>query len=197
MPLIQTPAIARKLQRFLRLTELPDSVLAPETVPVILVEDLSAPLTDIDRGCMGATNAAGVAGELGLISLVRVGAPASYDLRVTEFHFAVASSMLVTLDVPTVPVVGLTPTTSTTFTDFNLPGRPTSQLGIDTVGVLPASRILYEIEALSNTTYRLPLDIQMGTIGQGSDLTTLLIVARTTNIALRGGFKWTESDPRG
>jgi len=197
MPLIQNPSIARKLQRFLRLVDFPDSVLAPETVSVILVEDLSAPLSDIDRGCMGGSSVGPVAAENPIIVLVRVGAPAPYDLTVHEVHFSTPDTQIVSLSVPTAGVTGLAVSSLTSFTDFELPGRPTSQLGLDTQVAIPANRNLFSVFALANTLYRIPLDIRIGTIGQASELTSLMISGLTVNTTLRGGFKWTESAPLG
>jgi len=197
MALIQTPRLVRKLQRALRLTSLPDSVLAPETVAVILVEDLSAPLSDEERGCMGSANAAAVAAENGIMVLVRVGAPAEYDLVVTEAHFSSPTTQRIVIGLPTAGVTGLTVSGNTSFEDFSIPGRPSSQLGFDTQAGIPAHRILLAGLALANTLYRIPLSLRIGTIGDGNDLTSVMIAAGTANADLRAGFKWTEKAPQG
>jgi len=197
MALIQNPSIGRKLMRALRLTSLPDSVLAPETVPVILVEDLSAPLSDVERGCMGADDESAFAAQNSIGVLVRVGAPASYDLTVTAVHFSSPTAQAVRLIVPTAGVVGLTVSAQTSFTDFNIAGRPTSQMGRDTQIGVPAGRILGQYLILADTHYRIPVNIRIGTIGQGDDLTSLMIAALTVNTDLTFGFEWTESLPLG
>ncbi len=196
-PLIQNPNIGRKLQRNLRLTELPDGILAPEYVPVILVEDASAPLSDEERGCMGMQGVGGVAAEFGLVALVRVGAPAQYDLVVTEIVVATDVDQIIQVIIPTGVITGLTTSANTTFTDLELPGRPTSQMGFDTQAVIPAGRIIRQIPVLATTTYMFQVKIRIGTIGVGSNLTSIIIVGTTANVAVRGGYSWTESTPLG
>jgi len=197
MPLIQNPGPGRKLQRGLRLTELPDSILAPELVGVILVEDLSAPLSDEERGCMAAGGAGAVAAEFSLLALVRVGAPAQYDLTVTSMHFSSTTAQQIRLIVPTAGIVGLAASANTQFKDFNTPGRPTSQFGIDTQVAVPAGRVLLRYEIEASVTYRVKLQIRLGTFGIGPQLSSLIMVAMTANTLLLGGWEWTESAPQG
>lgn len=195
--LIQTARLARKLQRALRLTALPDSVLAPETVPIIIVEDLSAPLGDEDRGCMGSTIVAGVLAEFSIMLLVRVGAPAEYDLIVTEAHFGGRAAQRIVLSIPTGVVVGLNPSNNKAFTDLAIPGRPTSQLATDTQVVIPARRVIASYEVLAGVTYRVPLNIRVGTIRDPNEFTSVMIHCETANTLLSAGFKWTEAAPLG
>ena len=198
MALIQNPAISRKLQRFLRLTALPDAVLSPETVPVVVVEDLSAPLSDQERGCSGVGNILAVAGEISLLSLVRVGAPASYDLIVTGIIFS-APNNNTTIRVHQAPggIGTLTILPHTSFHDFSIPGRPTSQLGFDTQVGIPAGRILYEYNVLAGTTYRIPVNIRIGTVGDGVEQNSITVAMANTAEQLQAGFEWTESGPLG
>ncbi len=197
MALIQNPSIGRKLQQLLRLTSLPDTVLSPETVPVILVEDVSDPLLGDGRGCMGTARRNAVAAENAIVVLVRVGAPASYRLKVTKVWFSSPTTQRLILAVPTAGVLGLTPSGSTSFRDFNLPGRPASQLGTDTQVAIPARRDLWSGLVLANTTIVLPVNIDIGTIGQADDLTSLMIVANTQNTDIDAGFEWVEDAPKG
>lgn len=197
MAIIQNPAISRKLQRGLRLTGLPDAVLAPEIVGTILLEDWSKPLSDIDRACMGSAGVGAVVGEQGIIVLVRVGAPAPYDLVVTEAWFSSTTTQQVILGVPTAGVSGLSVSGNTSFTDLELPGRPASQLAIRTIAVLPANRVIFDGEVLASTVLHIPLNLRIGTIGQGDDLTSLMLAAGTANTLIRGGFKWVEAAPQG
>jgi len=197
LALIQVSRLARKLQRSLRLTSLPDSVLAPETVSVIIVEDLSAPLSDEERGCMAAGGAGAVAAEFSLLALVRVGAPAEYDLTVTGMHFSSTTAQQIRLIVPTAGILGLAASANTQFTDFNTPGRPTSQFGIDTQVAVPVGRVLLRYEIEASVTYRIPLQLRLGTFGIGPQLNSLIMVAMTANTLLLGGWEWTESAPQG
>lgn len=196
MPLIQNPTPARKLQRSLRLTELPDSVLAPEIVGVVIVEDLSDPLSFESRGCAGMATVAGVAGENGLVSLVRVGAPAAYDAVCTAIWF----HSLGTASFRILGVGGsgtLTVSPQTVFTDFSVPGRPTSQVGFDTQVGSPSTRIMWEYRGLANTTMRIPTNIRLGTVGDGLDFVSLTVALLSANVQFTAGFEWTESAPLG
>jgi len=195
--LIQSPNIGRKLMRSLRLTAQPDVVLAPETVGVILLEDLSAPLSDIERGCMGSEFQAAVAAEFGIVVLTRAGAPATYDAIVTAVTLMSTANDVLEISVPTAGVVGLTTSANTIFTDLELPGRPTSPLGTDTQVAVPARRILMRVQVLALTFVRIPLNIRLGTIGVGSELPALMINATTVNQSIRAGFEWTEGSPQG
>lgn len=193
MPLIQSATIARKLMQSLRLTALPDSILAPETVAVILVEDLSAPLSDENRGCMGSVALGPVAAENSFVTLERVGD--SYALDVTEVHFGVTTSQNVLVAAATTALTGITASANKQFENFSLPGQPTSLLGSDTAVGLPASRNLYRGPVLANTIYRIPLNIRIG--GDEEGVFGLFVGAETVNTVLFAGFKWTESAPLG
>lgn len=195
--LIQTATIARKLQRLLRLQSLPDSVLAAETVPVILVEDVSAPLSDEDRGCHGAQSAGAVAAENPILALVRVGAPATYDLTVSEIWVQTDTTQIITISTPTDGIAGLTASPNTQFTDQELPGRPTSQLGSDTQIGIPAGRVWWNARVLANEPKRIPVDVRIGTVGIQDDLTSIMVAGVTVNTRIAVAFTWTESSPQG
>jgi len=195
--LIQSPDIGRKLQQNLRLTELPDQVLASETVAVIVVEDLSDPLLGTALGCMGSVRRAAVAAENSIVVLTRVGSPATYSLKVTKVFISSPNAQIVTLAVPTVGVTGLTLSGSTSFRDFNTPGRPSSSLGSDTTAAVPAHRNLFQGRLTADTPLILKVDLELGTIGQGDDLTGLMVIAETQQTDLIAGFEWTEAPPLG
>lgn len=197
MPLIQNPALGRKLQRSLRLIELPDAVLAPEIVGVVLLDDLTGPLSDEDRGCAGISGVAPVAAEFAIVTLIRVGAPSAYDLKVTRVHLWSDTTQTIRIAVPTVAITGLVVSGNTSFRDFTLPGRPTSQVGGDTQVLIPAGRELYTIRVLADVTVFVDVDIRIGTIGDPGDLTGLMVAAETANTRLNAGFDWTESAPQG
>lgn len=196
MPLIQNPNITRKLQRALRLTELPDGILAPEIVGVILVEDVSAPLSDIERGCLGATNLQADVGEFPLIALIKVGDPSPYDAVVKQVQVTCVNNQRVQLCRPLVPLTGLNVSPDTSFEDFNLPGRPTSQLNTSTVAAIPTRVVLYDIDLIANTTLFIDLEIRLGPV-DGAGSTGIFIVGFNAAGILRGGFKWTEGQAQG
>lgn len=197
MPLIQTPGPGRKLQRGLRLTELPDGILAPEIVGVILVEDFSAPLSDLQRGCMGSTDVGPVAAENPILALVRVGAPPQYDLKVSRCWFSTPTTQRVIVGVPTAGILGLTATPNTQFTDFSLVGRPTSQFATDTQIGLPAHRSIFDGLVLADTIVQVSLSLKIGAFNEPPSLTSIFIGGLTVNTNLVGGFEWVESAPEG
>jgi len=191
VPLIQSPNIARKLQRSLRLTELPDSILAPEAVAVILVEDLTDPLGDIERGCAGAAGVAAVAAEFGQIVLSAD--TANIDVVVTKMWAASLVDTTIRLSRPTVAHTGLTGL-ATTFRDFSTPGAPTSSFATDTKAVLPAHVTIKRIEMLANTNVELLLDFRLGPLLVDN---SIMLSGENANTVIRGGFEWTERDPQG
>ncbi len=197
MALIQSPVIARKLQRLLRLTGLPDSVLSPETVPVIVVEDVSDPLLGEAKGCAGVGFVAAVAAEFPKVVLVRVGSPAQYRLKVTRIFYSSTGAGQVTVRIPTVAVSGLTISGNTSFLDLELPGRPSSQLATDTIAVPIAARPIYSGPILSNTIEVLDVDIDIGTVGVRAGLSAIEIEGDNVNRDLIAGFFWTEAPPLG
>lgn len=195
-PIIQDPTTGRKLQRGLRLTSLPDSVLAPEIVGVVLLEDWTAPLSDISRGCTGSARVGGVAAEIGHVTLVRVGLGNPYEFVVTRLWFSTETAQRIIVRQPSA-LAGQTPNTSTSFTDFGTPGRPTSQLGTLTQVGMSAGRNLIIADILADTLYQFDVNIRIGTFGDNIVLTGLFIAGETVNTSLSAGFDWTESPPQG
>jgi len=195
-PLIQDPTAGRKLQRGFRLTTLPDSVLAPEIVGVVILEDWSDPLGDVSRGCAGTETRGAVAAQNPHITLVRVGLGNPYELVVTRLWFSSTTTQQIAIVQPSA-LAGQVASANTSFTDFRLPGRPASQLGtLSQVGLTPG-RQLFSGVFLANTINRLDVHLRLGTFGDGVDLTALAIVGQTVNSTLHGGFEWTESSPLG
>ncbi len=201
MALIQNPTPTRKLQRALRLTELPDAVLAPELVGVFIVEDLSGPFAEESRGCAGSITQPGVGGQFPMGVLTRVGAPAAYNLTVKRIMVSAASGTFaaIVVGMPTAGVIGLTASDDTGFTDFQLPGRPSSQLGFDTPVALPAHRRLYAFDLIASRLAIIETDIRIGTIGEapGTDFTSLMVASITASVGIRVSFDWVESVPLG
>ncbi len=196
MPLIQNPNIGRKLQRSLRLTELPDGILAPEVVAVILVEDASAPLSDEERGCMVGEGVGPVALENPFLVIQKT-ALSQYDAVVTGAWFSSDTDQIVRLGVPTTFVTGLTGSANTTFTDLQTPGRPASLVGFDTAVGAPGVKLLGDYLVLANSPLHIPLQVRLGVEGFGPSLSQLMIAGLTVNTALRAGFSWIESAPLG
>lgn len=195
-PIIQDPTTSRKLQRGLRLTSLPDGILAPEIVGVVLLEDWSEPLGDVSRGCTGVGAIGATALENSHITLVRVGLGDPYDLVVTRLWFSSTTTQEIRVMQPTA-LSGQSAQTNTSFSDFSIPGRPTSQIGaLSQVGVVAGRRLL-SARVLADTTYRFEVKYRLGTFGDGVVLTALVIAAATVNTDLFAGFDWTEASPLG
>lgn len=193
MALIQSPSIVRKLMRSLRLTSLPDGVLAPETVPVIIVEDLSDPLSDVSRSCGGAVNRAAVAGEQSHIGLIKTSD--DYDLIVTDIFLSGTANQSLEIGLPLENLLGLTTSGESAFLDRDTPGRPSTIIGSDTAAALPSHTAIWRGIVLGNTIYHLKVKIRLG--GDLPGRRSIMILANSTNTILEGGFWWSESDPEG
>jgi len=179
--------------RALRLTALPDAILAPETVGVVLVEDLSAPLSDISRSCGGAVNVAAVAAQQGHIGLIKTSN--NYDLVVTRCVIASSATMGVEIGLPTVDLTGLATSGETAFLDRDTPGRPSTILGTDTAAALPAHTAIWRGRILANHTLIIELNVRLG--GNAAGVNSIMVHSNNTNAQIEGGFFWTESDPQG
>lgn len=192
--LIQSPDIGRKLQQGLRLTSLPDSVLAPETVPVILVEDYSQPLIGTSFGCTGAVNVVAVGGEFSFITLER---RPQMRCKAGRVNVSTQTNQILTIGAPTVDLTGITLSNSKSFTDFSVPGLPSSLFGFDTAVALPANVNLYLWQALAGTRYEFLLGLDLGNPDRQTGGTSLIIGCNTVNTTLTGGFDWVESEELG
>ena len=196
MALIQDPTVGRKLQRGFRLTALPDSILAPEIVGVVLLEDWSEPLGDIERGCTGSTKIGAVALQNPHITLVRVGLGIPYEFVVRRLWFSTNVAQQIVVKQADA-LSGQNPSGNSAFTDFGIPGRPTSQLGnLSQVGVTSGIKLLIA-DILADTLYQFKVKYRMGTFGDGLVRTALIIAGETVNTELSAGFDWTESPPLG
>jgi len=190
MALIQNPTIGRKLQRSLRLTELPDSVLAVETVPVILVEDLSAPLSDEDRGCAGNARVGPVAAEFPFVGLRKTSE--QYDLVLKRIWVSSNASGSFIVTRPAAAVAGFVTTTDTGFTDAQTPGRPSSQVITDTGVALIAGIEFYRFPVIVDENIIIDLDMRVSGIGD-----SILVQNLTVNTFMNVAFDWVESSPLG
>ena len=192
--LIQSPTIARRLQQFLRLTNLPDSILGPEIVGVVVVEDLSQ-TGDQVRGCSAGTVVNAVAAEAPFFALIRIG-PSGLDVVVNRLIFASSTAQNITVRRAAV-IAGVTQVAGT-FDDLDLPGRPTSFFGQDTAVGLPAGTDfqVYRIEA--NQPQVIEVNIRLGNDEiDPPGIGGIVIGGLTVNTDLIGGFGWVESEPRG
>lgn len=192
MALIQRPAITRRLQRALGLTSVPDGVLAPEIVGVVIVEDLSRSLDAEEiRPCMAGADSVALAGERSHITISR--RSASVEVVCTGVTFSSPVTSHFQLILPTALVTVVVPRGQ--FNDRTLPGRPSSDVGVGTlVAGVTGNRIL-ELVVLANDPVHIPLNIRLGAPGDPSSQVSVQVDA--FNQLVRGGFTWVESPPLG
>jgi hypothetical protein len=195
MPLIQDPTIARRLQTSLRLTSLPDSILAPEVVPVILVADETNRLGDQVRGCAGMGTPGAVAAQNATAVLTRQNP--TYELVCQRIWISTGSSGLYMVFAPTLPITGLTDSGNTSFTDMMTAGRPASPLGVGNTAGVPAGRVLHRFDVAAGRTERFETEIRVGQAGIGDGLSQIAVICNTANVAATIGFDWVESPPLG
>ncbi len=197
MPHIQDPTIGRSLQRGLRLTALPDSILAPEVVPVIVVDDYTTGrFGEIERACTGFHGQAAVAGENAHVSLQRSAIGTEVIVtRITLDPGGAAGRFFIGRITAANP--GGAVSTETSFDDFNTPGKPSAQMIVGTVlpGGLPALDIMYQIVLIGNTHTQIPVYIRLGAPGLNAAL--LWVNHQTAGVAANIGFNWIERPPLG
>jgi len=201
VPIIQTPEIALKLFRRFRLDRPPDSLLSPEVVPVVVVDDLTDYNTSgADRRCMGISVQGAVAAEFAIAVLVN---SLPQRLHVTAVTISTPTGQNVAIARPTQAIVGLTAVVHKAFVDFRVPGQPQAVNSVDTVVALPNRRVMWDEPVLASSPVRLPLDVTLfggepgaeGPGGAGSR--ALLVSAGTVNTELRVSWEWTEGVQEG
>ena len=200
MALINTPSIARKLQRALRLTRTPDSVLSPDVVPVLLMEDLSQMQVnpgEEERPCLATVEMSAVAGMRGYAAAIK---PPDYQNRV------VVDSVQITPDFEDVFYVMKTASTwdlytnETTkhFRDLQLDGKPGTIIGrVANAGLLGDPIWRGWIPSSPNNGLIIPLDIELGdptsvTLGE-----FIAVVGETVNQRFFVNWNFRELPPLG
>lgn len=197
--LVQDPSIGRALQRSLRLTSLPDSLLAPEIVPVILVSDLSegTPFGDVERSAAGFATIGAVAAENGHISLRRPGAGIEVIIKKLTFDIGSPAARIVFGTIGAAIPGGTTASPETAWQDFNIAGKPSAVLEQGTVlnAALPAIDIMWEWIIPANTTRSMNVNIRLGVPGTVRE--TFWTHCATVNQTHRMGMEWIERPPLG
>ncbi len=190
-PLIQIPDYALKLQRRLALTNLPDSVLATETVPVIIVDDLTQRGTA--KKCMGTANILSAVGELPLVALEHATPPGerrAYDLTLTKIWVSTDNNFTVVMALTGAALPGLSaPVADTSFLDLDQAGRPATILATDSIAALPARREFWRGTVKNNEPLSVPMDLFYGL---GVFQNRIFVAGLTTNRALDVTYEWTE-----
>jgi len=191
MALIQDSAIGLRLKNFLGLTHLPDTILAPEQVGVIIVGDISA--GGGGRGAQGGTLAGPTVAERSSVSLSSPVAAGNLrpKILVNRVMLSTETTGTVLLQFTGAAYTPDTISASKGWEDLDFSGPPSAQLGNDTRddAALPTRAVFLRVRVLANTMYDIPLDMSLGS----RTFQNHLIVSHTTdNVTLHCSFQWTE-----
>ena len=200
MPIIQVPDIALKLYRRFRLESVPDSLLAPETVPVVIVEDLVGyNITGAERECRGSSGQAATVAEYSISGLVNFNPNAG--IRVTGVWLTSTTAQLMTLLRPTAGIVGMVNSTDKSFMDFRIAGEPQASVQKQAIVALPIGRALWQLSVLATTPIYIPLDVTLkkSEVSPMGAMPDRAILAMTTvaNTNLDVCWEWTEGAQEG
>ena len=195
MPIIQVPDIALKLYRRFRLESVPDSLLAPETVPVVIVEDLVGyNVTGAERQCRGSTDQGSTIAEFAISGLVNFNVNA--EIKVTGVWISSQTTQRWTLLRPTAGVVGMANDPDKSFVDFRIEGEPEASVQKQTIIALPPGRAMWTGMVLADTLVYIPLDLtlkksEVSPMGAmpGSAILALCELANTNQFV---AWEWTE-----
>jgi len=196
MPIIQSPNIGLRLKKLLSLTHLPDAVLAPEIVGVILVGDVSEGA--LVRHCQGSVVIPGVAAEVAVAALRNTpvsGSPRDVAVRVTKVTISSDAAQLLELRITGATLGTLTTVGDKRFTDLDQVGTPASEVGGQTRPVLPASGLLVPFLAGAAVMNTIDLDILFGTVAAGQFQNSLFVSGATVATGLQVGWFWDEFTP--
>ena len=194
MPIIQVPDIALKLYRRFRLESVPDSLLAPEIVPVVLVEDLSEYMVEgTGRRCMGHTTVSAVLAERGFAILGNVGE----ETRVRVSHVTMHVNTPTTIDIlaHTQTSIAIAPGTKA-FLDRRVRGAPQSTIGFGAEAVPPVGIIIWSGSLTSKDPRRIPIGMLLGS-GEFAGNSRIVVIAANENVGFSVTFEWVEGIPEG
>lgn len=198
MPLGQTFDIPLKLLRRYRLKSQPDFVLAPEVVPVTIVDDISDFPSAERRECMGRVRVTSAVAEFSMAVIVNT---LPQRIIVTDLWWSTDDNSAVGIRRPTAAITGLTASSDKAFTDFRLPGQPTTVLGGKTDPALTAGRLMYGTQPLANTPVHVQGNWELfgGPVGEvgpgGAGSRTLVVECGSTGVGMRVAFRWIEGVP--
>ncbi len=192
MPLIQIPDYSLKLQRALRLTNPPDSVLGPEIVGVILVDDLTKGGRGTIRKCAGVGSAGAVVAETAIITLTHAtaaGQPREYLATCTRVIVSSSVNVTVNIAITGAPVVGLAVSGESAHLNLDNPGRPTSPIQQGNEAVVVANNQLYRCRVGANDTKIIDTEIFLGSQRFQNHV---FVFAGAQNVGFNCSFEWTE-----
>ncbi len=196
MSLIQTADLGVRLKKFLSLTELPDQILASETVATIVVGDLTGGATD--RACRGHVFEVGAAGTFSIAVLRNqpaTGSPRSVAVRCTKVWISVENTQTVTIEFTGAPLGAFETDGEEQFQDLDQVGAPSTLVGSVIPAVAPASGTFWRARMLSNTTLPVPMNFLFGTVRAGRSQNSLIVRAGAQNTPIHASFEWEEFEP--
>lgn len=197
--IIQTIDPGRALQRLYRLQRLPDTTLAPEIVPVVVVDNLATP-TPWDqpdrRPGVGYTLQVAAAGEFAIIALV---APPQVDVEVTRVVISSTTAGTVRIRRPLATLTGLGATSTPAWMDGELAGRPSTFVQADSVVALPTGRTLFLSNIAANETIVLPFSVRVPGFrpGQTPGSNAILVDHSTAVATMTVGYEFIEENRGG
>lgn len=197
--IIQTVDPGRSLQRLYRLQRMPDTTLAPEIVPVVIVNDLAtvSPWDQPDRRPgVAYTLITAAAGEFPIIALV---APPQTDVEITRVVISSATAGIVRIRRPLATLTGLGATSTPAWNDGELAGRPSTFVQADSVAALPTGRTMFLSNIAANQTLIVPISIRVPGFrpGQIPGSNAVLIDHQTAVAALTVGYEFIEENRGG
>ena len=200
-PLLNVPSLALKLLRRYRLTALPDSVLGPEIVGVVLLDDLTdyEEKGGFNRICYGAISASGAAGltlQVALVNTLRE------RIRVTDVWVSFVSTSAFRIIRPRGPLTGFVDGGSKTFGDFRLPGEPQAVIQSVAKALPPRSNVWL---GFGGDVARVPIHVPVNVTLEGGPpgvtvepgARALIVHPDEFNIPFTVTFRWIEGIPEG
>jgi len=194
MPIIQRPTIGRKLMRSLGLTAQPDSILSPEIVPVIVVENLAHTHDNefVRPSAVHFAQPAAGGATQSIVGLSKV--TDDVDVTVTRISWVISTGQIfIVRSRATVASLG---SISGSFTDFNTRGRPqTLAIRNALVGGIPSLDVLYDIRSLNNTAVFLDVNIKLGKLSDANGSHQIFLQMLSANLPLEVNFDFVETEP--
>ncbi len=201
MPLVNVPSLAQKLFRRYRLVTPPDSVLGPEMVPVVILDDLAKyeEAKGFNRVCYGAGAFAGAAGQTLQIALINT---LRERIHVTDVWISFVSVSAFRIIRPTAALAGFVSSGSKTFADFRLTGQPQALIQTAAQG-LPSRRNLFM--GFGGDPARVPVHVPLDVTLEGGPpgvtiepgARAIIIHPDEQNIPATVTWRWVEGIPEG
>lgn len=193
--LIQAPEVALKLLERYRLSGLPDSILAPEIVPVVLVDDLTRESSADRLECSGWCDTVAAAATYGWIGVATN--QSSAWLHRVELYCATSDctvSVRPSGSAPADSFSGYTVVGTKGYLDRNLPGVPELHLGHKAPAGVAVGVTQQQVFLKAGVVLTLPLGIYLPSFPKSRRLNAgvLQFVAGTPNVTLSANVYWAQ-----